>query len=154
MFDVNHRPRLWEDDPAAAREAFEEMLPLCHVVRAAAPEETEAFAGEADPIAAARALVSRGPSMALIGCGAEGAVLATRGEVDRVPAPPVLCVDTTGAGDALTGAFVHGLLAGMSPLDAAKVGVVAGSLAVTRRGGGPAMPPGEEIMALVEDLRV
>ena len=153
IFDVNYRARLWEDDVDAAREAFEEILPLCHVVRAAAPEETEIVAGEKDPVEGARALAARGPSTVLIGCGVDGAVLCAAGAVERIPAPAVACVDTTGAGDAMTGAFVHGLLAGVSASTAARLGVAAGSLAVTRRGGASAIPRGEEVVALSESMK-
>lgn len=151
VFDVNFRSLVW-GDPSEAKEAFEEILPLCHAVRVGAPEETEIVAGESDPERAARDLAARGPSMVLVGCGAGGAVLAAGGSVERIPAPAVRCVDTTGAGDALTGAFVHGLLAGWAPADAARLGVAAGSLAVTRRGGASAIPPGEEVLALVEEM--
>jgi 2-dehydro-3-deoxygluconokinase len=151
VFDVNYRPLLWSD-PSAAKEAFEEILPLCHAIRVSAPEETELVVGESDPDGAARDLSARGPLLVLVGCGAGGAVLAAGGSVERIPAPPVRCVDTTGAGDALTGAFVHGLLAGMAPSDAARLGVAAGSLAVARRGGAPAIPPGEEVLALAEEM--
>ncbi len=153
VFDVNYRPRLWEGDTGAAREAFEEILPLCHVVRAAAPEETTIVADEEDAAEAARSLSARGPSVVLVGCGAGGAVVAADGTVERIDPLPVHCIDTTGAGDALTGGFIHGLLNGMPPSAAARVGVAAGSLTVTRRGGGPSIPNGEEVRALVEDMR-
>jgi 2-dehydro-3-deoxygluconokinase len=151
VFDVNYRPALWQG-AGAAREAFEEILPLCHVVRAAAPEETTIVADEPDPVEAARSLCARGPSIVLVGCGREGAVVGASGVVERIAAPSVRCVDTTGAGDALTGSFVHGLLAGMAPPAAAKVAVAAGSLAVTRRGGGPSIPSGEEVRRLAAGM--
>jgi 2-dehydro-3-deoxygluconokinase len=153
VFDVNYRAKLWEGDPGAARQGFEEILPLCHVLRAGAPEETQIVAEETDAQEAARSLSARGPSMVLVGGGAGGAVLAAGGSMERIPAPSVRCVDTTGAGDALTGAFVHGLLAGMTPSRAARLGVAAGSLAVTRRGGASAIPPGEEVLALAEEIK-
>jgi 2-dehydro-3-deoxygluconokinase len=152
VFDVNFRPALWGND-AEARDAFQEILPFCDVVRAAGPEETTVVAGEPDATRAARALVSWGPSIALIGCGAEGAVVAWDGSVERIAAPALECLDTTGAGDALTGGFVHGLLARLPPPEAARVGVAAGSLAVTRRGGGPAIPSGEEILAVAARMQ-
>ncbi|MGQ0670295.1 MAG: sugar kinase [Actinomycetota bacterium] len=153
VYDFNYRPRLWGKDPAAAREAFGEILPLCHVLRVSAPEETAILVDETGPAEAARALSARGPKTVLVGCGGGGAVLAVGGELERVPAPPVGCTDTTGAGDALTGAFVHGLLAGLSPGAAARLGVAAGSLAVTRRGGASAIPRGEEVRALVKRMQ-
>ncbi len=144
------------DDPFA--EALLSWLRRCGVstdlvVRAAAPEETTIVADEEDAAEAARSLSARGPSVVLVGCGAGGAVVAADGSVERIDAPPVHCIDTTGAGDALTGGFVHGLLNGMPPSAAARVGVAAGSLTVTRRGGGPSIPNGEEVRALVEDMR-
>jgi 2-dehydro-3-deoxygluconokinase len=149
VYDVNHRPGVWGPAGAhTAREAFEEILPLCDVVRAAAPEETILVAEEADAVAAARALAARGPRMVLVGCGAAGAVLAQAGTVEVVRAPRVACVDTTGAGDALNGGFIHGLLEGLTPLGAARLGVTAGSMAVTRRGGASSMPTGEEVRTL------
>jgi 2-dehydro-3-deoxygluconokinase len=153
VFDVNYRPSLWGDDTGAARQAFDEIMPLCHVIRAAAPDETTVVLDEPDATRAARSLASRGPSIALIGCGAEGAVVASQGSVEKVAVPTVECLDTTGAGDALTGGFVHGLLAGLSPPEAARVGVAAGSLAVTRRGGGPAIPGGDEITAVAASMQ-
>lgn len=153
VYDVNYRSRLWGEDPAAAREAFGEIRPLCQVLRVSAPEDTAILVDETSPSDAARALSARGPWTVLVGCGGGGAVLAVGGEVEQIPAPAVASIDTTGAGDALTGAFVHGLLAGLSPGEAARLGVAAGSLAVTRRGGASAIPSGEEVRALVERMR-
>lgn len=150
VYDVNFRPRLW--GPADARAGFDEILPFADVVRVSAPEETELVAGEAEPLAAARLLASRGVPTVLVGCGSDGAVVASGGEIERIPAPRVECIDSTGAGDALTGAFVHGLLAGLEPTAAARLGVAAGSLAVTRRGGASAIPGGEDVLAMVEQM--
>jgi 2-dehydro-3-deoxygluconokinase len=149
VFDANYRPGLWEGDALAAREAFEEVLPFCDAIRAGAPEETAVLADERDPVEAARALSARG-GLALVGCGTDGAVLAEDGVVERIRAPIVACIDTTGAGDALTGGFVHGLLAGMSAADAARLGVAAGAVSVTRRGGASSMPPRQEVLTVFE----
>jgi 2-dehydro-3-deoxygluconokinase len=151
VYDMNYRSRLW--GPEEARAGFEEVLPFLDVLRVSSPEETALVCGEDDPVAAARALgAGRGVPTVLVGCGAEGAVVAAGGEVERVPAPVVECIDTTGAGDALTGAFVHGMLSGMDPVAATGLGVAAGSLTVTRRGGASAIPPGDEVLALAEEV--
>jgi 2-dehydro-3-deoxygluconokinase len=150
VYDVNFRPRLWGPDDARA--GFDEILPLADVVRVSAPEETALLTGEAEPGPAARLLASRGVPTVLVGCGSDGAVVAAGGEIERIACPPVECVDSTGAGDALTGAFVHGLLAGLEPPAAARLGVAAGSLAVTRRGGASAIPLGEDVLEMVEQM--
>jgi ribokinase len=67
--------------------------------------------------------------------GAGGALVSDRTTttlVPTVPAPHV--VDTTGAGDAFVGAFAAGLAGGLDPVDATRVGCVAGSLSVRRAG--------------------
>ncbi|MFL5796452.1 MAG: sugar kinase [Actinomycetota bacterium] len=151
VYDVNHRANLWGSEEARA--SFEEVLPFLDVVRVSAPEETALVSGEDHPVAAAEALAARGVPTVVVGCGADGAVVAAGGEVERIPAPPVECIDSTGAGDALTGALVHGLLAGLDPVAATRLGVAAGSLTVTRRGGASAIPPGAEVRALVEEVR-
>jgi sugar/nucleoside kinase (ribokinase family) len=57
-----------------------------------------------------------------------------------VPAVAATPRDTTGAGDAFTGAFLAALLAGAAPEDAAAEGCRAGALAVERVGGRPPVP--------------
>ena len=56
-----------------------------------------------------------------------------------IPAPAVVAVDTTGAGDAHAGVFLAGLAAGLAPVAAASRANAAAALAVTRTG--PAVSP-------------
>ena len=73
--------------------------------------------------------------------GNEGALVARSGVVcARVPAVPATPRDTTGAGDAFTGAFLAALLAGAEPEEAAGEGCRAGARAVERVGGRPPLP--------------
>jgi pseudouridine kinase len=50
--------------------------------------------------------------------------------VVTLSAPPVTAVDVTGAGDAMTAAFVHALMRGDSAVDAARFGQMAAALTV------------------------
>ena len=80
--------------------------------------EATALTGAADPIAAARLL--GGQAGAVVRLGERGCVLAVAGGAPMVlPAVPVAAVDTTGAGDVHTGAFLAALLGGASPAEAA-----------------------------------
>uniref|UniRef100_UPI0040400787 carbohydrate kinase family protein n=1 Tax=Streptomyces sp. DG1A-41 TaxID=3125779 RepID=UPI0040400787 len=73
--------------------------------------------------------------------GHEGALVARSGKVcARVPAVPATPRDTTGAGDAFTGAFLAAVLAGAGPEEAAAEGCRAGARAVERVGGRPPLP--------------
>ena len=100
----------------------------------------------------AAALVALGPATAIVTVGDEGAVVHTGGRAVSIPAPRVEVVDTTGAGDAFSGAFAARLAAGADPATAASYGVAAGSLAVTRAGAQPSMPRREEVEVMVENL--
>jgi sugar/nucleoside kinase (ribokinase family) len=77
----------------------------------------------------------------LVRAGAAGCYLALRTSAEpvHVPAPRVTAVDTTGAGDAHSGAFLAALADGRSPLDAAARANAAAAYAVTRPG--PATAP-------------
>ncbi|MFD7874557.1 carbohydrate kinase family protein [Streptomyces sp. NPDC059766] len=86
----------------------------------------------------AAAKLSRHVPLVVAKQGADGALVARSGTVPvRVPAVPATPRDTTGAGDAFTGAFLAALLAGAEPEEAAAQGCRAGAQAVERIGGRP-----------------
>ena len=76
-------------------------------VRALIVNEREArlMTGEADAESAARELADR-TACAVVTLGARGALAASAGEIVSVPAIAVEAVDTTGAGDLFTAAYV------------------------------------------------
>jgi sugar/nucleoside kinase (ribokinase family) len=96
--------------------------------------EAQLLTGEPDAASAARALATvwRGVVVRLgpEGCLVDGAL---------VPGFPSAAFDTNGAGDAHVGAFLAGLAAGLSPIDAARRANACAAIAVTRRG--PAAAP-------------
>ncbi|OIK23181.1 carbohydrate kinase family protein [Streptomyces malaysiense] len=103
------------------------------------PSRDEAclLTGLAEPGDAAAAL-SRVVPLVVVKAGADGALVAASGGAPaRVPAVPATARDTTGAGDAFTGAFLAALLAGADPREAAAQGCRAGARAVGRAGGRP-----------------
>ncbi|MFJ3986039.1 carbohydrate kinase family protein [Streptomyces fungicidicus] len=130
-------------DPASAgflaRLGADRFLSLVDGVDVLLPSRDEAclLTGLPD-VADAAARLSRHVPLVVAKQGAEGALLARSGEVyARVPAEPVTPRDTTGAGDAFTGAFLAALLAGAGPEQAAREGCRAGARAVGRTGGRP-----------------
>jgi ribokinase len=54
--------------------------------------------------------------------------------VERLAAPSVDALDTTGAGDAFVGAFAVGLAAGLAPIAAVRLAIRCASDSVTRHG--------------------
>ena len=102
--------------------------------------------------AAARAFTDQGVEKVLVKLGAKGSMLVGRdGSVNRQPAAPVeRVVDTTGAGDCFTAAFVVATLAGMSPADALKFAAAAAAICVQRSGAMPSMPRRQEVDAAMQ----
>jgi sugar/nucleoside kinase (ribokinase family) len=134
-------------DPASAgfltRLGAARFLSLVEGLDVLLPSRDEAclLTGLSDPADAAAEL-SRHVPLVVLKRGADGALVARSGAVHaRVPALPAVPRDTTGAGDAFTGAFLAALLAGATPEDAAGEGCRAGALAVERVGGRPPSVP-------------
>ncbi|MGW2860726.1 carbohydrate kinase family protein [Streptomyces sp. NPDC001205] len=100
-------------------------------------DEAAFLTGLPEPADAAAKLSRRFPLVAVT-LGAAGALVASAGEViARVAAPEVVALDSTGAGDAFTGAFLAARLRGAPPAEAAEAGCRAGALAVRVVGGRP-----------------
>lgn len=120
--------------------------------------EAEALVGVkvSDPASAAEAarrLAALGPRLAFVKLEVGGCVLAEQGgAIIHIPPTDVPVVDTTGAGDAFTGALAVAVLEGMAPRDAVLFAVAASHLAVTAWGSQPAYPDRVRIEALVPDL--
>ncbi|WP_053744911.1 carbohydrate kinase family protein [Streptomyces sp. NRRL WC-3618] len=130
-------------DPASAGFLVElgvdRFLDLASGVDVLLPSRDEAclLTGLPDPADAA-AKLSRHVPLVVAKQGAEGALVARSGTLcARVPAAPATPRDTTGAGDAFTGAFLAALLTGAGPEEAATQGCRAGARAVERVGGRP-----------------
>lgn len=98
---------------------------------------------------AASALAALGPRTVVVTLGSAGAAIAHDGETRTIPTPRVQVVDTTGAGDAFSGAFAAELARGVDPFTAARRGVIAGSLATTISGAYPSLPRREAIDRMV-----
>lgn len=91
-----------------------------------------------------------GPQVVILTLGKDGAAAVTRaGEIIRASALDVDAVDETGAGDALTGAFLALWVNGVAPADALRYACAAGSLVVTRTGAQELRPTSEDLMRLV-----
>lgn len=103
--------------------------------------EAALLTGAGHPAEAARLLLARtGRTGVIVRAGRAGCVLALRaGPLTLIPAPDVVAVDTTGAGDAHAGVFLAGLAAALPPAAAASRANAAAALAVTRAG--PAESP-------------
>ena len=109
--------------------------------------EAAILAGSTDPWAAVTALTSRtSRSRVLVRTGPDGCLIGRPdARVVHVPGFSVRVVDTNGAGDTHSGAFIAALAAGAAEAAAARSANAAAALSVTRRG--PATAPTREELA-------
>lgn len=107
VVDVNLRLHRWAD----AGEAVEVVRAFCAdaLLVKVSGEEARLLSGEADPARAAEALCASLPAQVVaVTLGAEGALVRGAAHADAAGVPARV-VDTTGAGDAVTGVLVAAL---------------------------------------------
>ena len=129
LFDPNVRVRRWSDAQEAVRLVSDVLkgATLLKVNRS----ESQLLTGEADPAAAAERLVEMGAELVAVTLGADGALL--RGAVCAdAPGVPADAVDTTGAGDVVTGVLIAAL-AGNDYSAQAAAAALPGAVAVAAR---------------------
>jgi len=151
VLDPNVRPQVITGAPAF-RARLERVLALSDVVKVSEEDLAWLDPGRSRP-AAARALLERGPSAALLTRGSDGATVVTAaGDTPIAPVATTL-VDTIGAGDAFGGAFLawwvsHGLgraelARGERVAEAARFAAVVAARTVARAGASPPQLPAE-----------
>jgi ribokinase len=91
------------------------------------------------------ALLALGPRSVVVTLGPQGAIAADASGTVRVPGRSAAVVDTTGAGDAFTGALAWRLGMGDLLSDAVRFAVRVGAAAVTRPGAQESYPTLEEV---------
>ena len=104
-FDPNSRLPLFPS-AEACQAAVREFLPYVDLLKVS-DEELEFVTGETDIQNAAPLLFEQGCKMILYSKGKQGAMLLTPQVVCTEPNPKVKVKDTTGAGDAICGAFLY-----------------------------------------------
>lgn len=105
----------------------------------------EAAADPGGPEARAMALLALGPRSVVVTLGADGALAAEGRTVHRVPSPAVAAVDTTGAGDAFTGALAWRLCRGDALAEGVRFAVRVGAASTTRAGAQDSFPTPAEL---------
>ena len=100
------------------------------------------------PEESADKLLDLGPPSAIVTLGGAGAILATENSSRHFPAPEVQVVDTTGAGDAFTGALAAKLAEGALLEEAVTYAGLAGAVAVMREGAQGSLPTPEDVEKL------
>jgi ribokinase len=115
--------------------------------------EAQTLTGQVEIDAAAAALRSRGTGKVVLTLGPEGALVHEElGPPQHVPAPAVIAVDTTGAGDVLAGVVAAGIDRGLPLMPAVRWAIAAASHKVTRRGTSSGFPTRDELAAFARAM--
>ncbi len=146
-YDPNLRRKLWPS-LAEARAALHEVLPLADIVLPSAPEEMTELLDARTPEEGVERLWAAGVGTVAAKLGEKGCLLGHDGRLLAIPPfVPEAVVDATGAGDAFDGAFLHGLVSGLSPEEAARLAVVCAGLSLRSRGAIGGLPYRDEAYA-------
>ncbi|MFF8372739.1 ribokinase [Streptomyces lydicus] len=115
--------------------------------------EARQLSGLADgtPVEWARALRDQGARSVVVTLGGDGALTLDASGTVEVPGIRVKAVDTTGAGDAFTGALATRLAGGDALPEAARFAVRVGAAAVTKPGAQPSYPTRTELETLARE---
>jgi ribokinase len=141
-------------NPAPGQTLSPDLLQLVDVLT---PNETEAqiisghaITGLTEAEAAARSLLDVGVGCVVVTLGGNGALIVSADGTRHIPGRHVEVVDTTGAGDAFSGALAVAIAEGRSIVDAVTFANAAAALQVTKVGTAPAMPYRPEVEAFLE----
>ena len=106
-YDPNYRASLWESEEIA-KEVMRQMIPYTDIMKIS-EVEMELLTDQSTPEAAATCLINQGVQIVLITLGKDGAYLYTEEGGQLIPGYLSHVIDTTGAGDAFLGGFLHSL---------------------------------------------
>jgi len=146
-YDPNLRRKLWPSLDEA-RAAMQEVLPFVDIVFPSAPEEMTDLLDVRSVEEGIERLWQAGVGTVAVKLGGDGCLLGHDGRLVTIPPfVPEAVVDTTGAGDAFDGAFLHGVVSGLSSEEAARLAVVCAGLSLRSRGAIGGLPYREEAYA-------
>ena len=136
-FDPNLRLKLW-----SIEEARRVVLPLAEQADYFLPGWDELrLLYETDDFEVVKEKLSRLNAVSIVKGVGDTTVVLERGQAKEVPFYPAdKVVDTVGAGDGFCSGFLAGILKGMTPLEAVRLGSINGSLVVQMRGDWEALP--------------
>ncbi|MBM7599080.1 ribokinase [Virgibacillus halotolerans] len=139
-------------NPAPANIEAVELLSLATIIN---PNESEllllngqhpnANITEQECVQLARNLLEKGPEVVIVTRGEKGSLIVTADETRNIQSVKVDVVDTTGAGDAFTGALAVALSEEKSILDAVQFASLTGAYCVTKEEVIPGLPTKDQL---------
>jgi len=113
-------------------------------------DEARMYTGRQTHEEVADFFLSHGARIAVVKLGGEGLFVKSADEAHLLPPHKVKVVDTTGAGDAACGGFLHGYIQGWDLQKCARLANAVGGLTVQHMGGAEAIRTLDETLAFME----
>jgi len=131
-------------------ELGEELFPLLEGVDILLPSRLEAkmMTGESDPLIAADKL-SKFSDLVVLKLGSDGCLIRTKTKEELIPAFKSTPVDTLGAGDAFSSAFIYGLLNKKDPIGCARLANASAAIKIMSEGGRAGLPSKSQLLEFV-----
>ena len=142
-YDPNFRDGLWEI--GEAREGLEEVLEYLDIITLNNINDAELLIEHHSPDKIIKYFWDKGVSTVAVKMGKNGCVIGYNGEIANIPAREVEAVDSTGAGDAFNGGFLHGIACGYTPFEAAKLAMIVASEQIKGLGAVKSLPYREQV---------
>lgn len=136
-FDPNLRLKLWSIEEARAF-----LLPIAEEADYYLPGWDELkLLYNTDDYEQVKSELSKLKAVSIVKGKGDATIVLDNGQEDIIPFYPAdQVVDTVGAGDGFCAGFLAGIMRGMSPADAVRLGSISGSLVVQMRGDWEALP--------------
>jgi len=132
IFDLNHRPNLWQS-PYEAIEVYQEIYKVTDIALPTYEDEANLF-GYSTPSDAMQAILLHGVPEVVLKMGEKGCLYAHRGDLGFVPTTAVDVVDTTSAGDSFNAAYLSARLSNKTVQEACSAGHELASTVIQHKG--------------------
>lgn len=142
-YDPNYSPLLLEMDEA--KENFEDIIDRVDIMFLNAKHDASKLLDLESPEKIIKYLHDRGVNKVVVKEGADGYTIGYNGEIQHIPNLAEQIVDTTSSGDAFNGGFLHGLSAGLTPFEAARLASIVAKYQVQGIGAIKSTPFKEEV---------
>lgn len=146
-YDTNLRLKLWPVD--RARAVIHAAMARCDIALPGL-EDAALLTGEDDPDRIADFYLALGAKIVALTLGAEGTLVATPDDRQRITGRRVEAVDATAAGDTFDGAFLARLIGGDTPFEAARYANAAAALSTQGYGAVAPMPYRADVEAFLQ----
>ena len=147
-YDPNYRPLLWSADEG--KESLNDIIEYVDIIFLSDKLDGEKLLGISSPDKLIKHFWDLGVQIVVVKMSDYGSTIGYNGEIRFIPAYNVETVDVTGAGDAYNGGFLHGIVSGYNPFEAAALAAVVAGLQVQGLGAIRSIPNRKDVLSILE----